>query len=169
MKHWIVLVPVAVVAFALSACGGGEPVTYGISGEEIEMLDPDLLPGQILGLDVAQEDVSETIALVENTYIDALSVYSLRREELLQATLQVSRFSDEAAYESESFRQSLVLQIGGTAPKEVRVGEHTVYLTTGTNQGMSIWFDGSDFFVLAVREDFERPRTLLRQVLEVQL
>lgn len=156
-------------ALVLGACGGAEVVSYGLSGEEVETLPADLLPAQMLGLDVVREDVSETVSLIEETYVEGLSVYSFRRDELLQATLQVSRFSDEAAYEAANFRQSVVLQIGGTAPKQVQVGDHTVYLTTGTNQNLSVWFEGRHFFVLAVRDDFERPRTLLREVLEVQV
>ena len=69
-----------------------------------------------------------------SAFIDALSLYSLRKNDLVQATLQVSRFNDGADVDADKFRQTVVNQIGGTAPRTVRLGSETVYLTTGTKQ-----------------------------------
>lgn len=157
----------AALMIALSACGGQPAATLGMAGTDVEPLPDDLLPAEVLGLSVAPEDVTETVAQVEATYVEALSVYSFRRDKLLQATLQVSRFGDDAA-DTDEFRQSVVAQVGGASPKRLRAGDEIVYLTSGTNQNLWIWFRDRHFFVLAVREDFLRPRALLRNALEVQ-
>lgn len=156
------------VLLALSGCGQ-EPTAAGVgmSGEEVQPLPEDLLPSEVLGLNVGQEDVKKTLTQVKATYVEALSVYSFRRKKLLQATLQVSRFGEDAA-DTDGFRQSVVAQVGGSSPKRIRAGDQIVYLTSGTDQNLSIWFRDRYFFVLAVREDFERPRTLLRKALAVQ-
>jgi hypothetical protein len=62
----------------------------------------------------------------------------------------------------------VVNQIGATAPRPVRLGHDTVYLTTGTRQSVAVWFKGRYLFVLATRADYEQPRTLLRRALEIQ-
>jgi hypothetical protein len=84
------------------------------------------------------------------------------------ATLQVSRFNDGADVDSDKFRRTVVNQIGSTAPRTVRLGDQTVYLTTGTKQSIGVWFKGRYLFVLASRADFDEPRTLLRKALEIE-
>jgi hypothetical protein len=49
------------------------------------------------------------------------------------------------------------------------VGDTTVYFTSGNEQIVYAWFDGSAMFVLSVHRDFEFPRTLLRRTLNVEL
>jgi hypothetical protein len=154
------------LAVLLSACGGsGGP--EGVTGKSITALPKRIVPSQVLGLTVDQEDVSKALAQVRRTYVDATSVFSFRDEELLQATLQVSRFSHDARFRSAEFRRTLVNQIGGSNPTPVRVGSRDVFLTTGNRQRIAVWFRDRYMFVLATREDFERPRTLLRSALRI--
>ncbi|HEX9889108.1 MAG TPA: hypothetical protein VGA69_06495 [Nitriliruptorales bacterium] len=169
-----VLALATVLALASTACGDDEPTVYGVAGSEVAQLQGNLLPNQILGLNVAEEDVAETLELIDNTYVDQLSVYSFRLGELLQATLQVGHFGADAGgaqavdyWKDRRFRLGLVNNIGGSAPREVRLGGNPVWLTTGTNQQLSIWFHEEHFFVLATRADFTQPRSLLRELLEV--
>lgn len=165
-----VLVVVTVVALTSSGCGDGRPTLVGgTRAKDIKELPADLLPSELLGLQMKQEDIGDALASTKRAYIDGVGLYSFRRDDLLQATLQVSRFNDDADFESPSFRRSVVSQIGGSVPKRVRVGKENVYLTTGTKQTLAMWFRGRNLLVLAVREDYEQPRTLLREALRIQL
>ena len=84
------------------------------------------------------------------------------------ATLQVSKLGGPARTDDPVFRRSIVGRIGGSVPREVRLGDTTVWLTTGTSQRLTAWFHGDYFFVLSTRADYERPRTLLRELVEVR-
>jgi hypothetical protein len=44
-----------------------------------------------------------------------------------------------------------------------------VYLTTGNDQNIFMWFADRGFFVLSVRDDYEFPRTLLRRLVEMEI
>lgn len=161
-----------------SACGDagdvidGEEVAavatpLGFTGGDIVPIDAELLEGDVLGLQVATEDVADRLVNVRDTYVQELSLYSLRRGELLMATLQVSRLGGPARPDDRDFRAQVVNKIGGTAPREVRLGDMTVWLTTGNGQHLQAWFRDDLFFVLSIRSDYERPRSLLRELLEV--
>lgn len=137
-------------------------------GKEIKPLADDLLPGELLGLKVTREDVAPAVTGAQRSYMDAVGLYSMRREDLVQATLQVSRFNPKADDEDPGFRSALVNQIGGSRPQPIEVGDDTVYLIAGTKQTLSVFFRDNYLLVLAVRDDFDRPRTLLREVLNME-
>jgi len=169
----------AVVALLGSACGDDEPRVYGFAGSEVLGLEDNPFPAQILDLTVEEEDVTETLQQVQNTYVDVLSIYSFRFGEQLQATLQVGHFGPQYQgqvldpeapyYQDEKFRLGLVNNIGGSAPREVRLQGEPIWLTTGTNQQLAIWFRGEYFLVLATRNDYTQPRSLLRELVGVEL
>jgi hypothetical protein len=158
-------VALAVVALGGAACGNDR--VDGTAGSRIEQLPATLVPSELLGLPVAQEDMRDTVSRSKDAFIESVGLYSMRRDELLQATLQVSRFSKDAPIQRAAFRQSLVSQIGGRRVQSYRMGEETVYRTTGRKQVISLWFKGHDLFVLSVRDTFESPRSLLRAALEI--
>ena len=160
----------AVVAavVALAGCARSDATVAPTPGKAVKTLEIANLPPDLLGLTIAPEDVAEDLGKVPSAFIDALSLYSLRKDDLVQATLQVSRFNDGADVEAEVFRQTVVNQIGSSAPRTVRLGGETVYLTTGTKQSIGVWFKGRHLFVLATRADYDEPRTLLRRALEIQ-
>ena len=158
-------------ATSVGACGGEDDSAFAdqaLEGTEIKAVEGDLLPSEFLGLAVAEEDVSGALASTKRSYVEATSLYSLRTGDLLQATLQVSRFTPKAEYATPRFRSSLLNQIGANRPRAVRVGDDTVYLTTGTKQQLAVWFRGRYMLILATREDYPTPRTLIREALEVE-
>jgi hypothetical protein len=159
---------VAVAALALAGCTRSDASVAPTPGKAVKALEIANLPPDLMGLTIAPEDVSEDLAKVPSAFIDSLSLYSLRHNDLVMATLQVSRFNDGADVNAEKFRQTVVNQIGSTAPRTVRLGGETVYLTTGTKQSIGVWFKGRYLFVLATRADYDEPRTLLRKALEIQ-
>lgn len=160
----------ALVALALvvAGCGRSDAGVEPTAGKQVKDLELSGLPAELLGLKVQREDVSETVARVDATFIDALGLWSLRSDDLVQATLQVSRFSAGADPRSPRFRQTVVNQIGSSKPRAFRLGARTVYLTTGTKQSIAVWFSGRHLFVLASRSDYDQPRTLLRRALEIK-
>ncbi len=160
---------VMAAAVALAGCARSDASSVKPTpGHAVKALELPNLPGDLLGLKLGLEDVTEDLAKVPAAFIDALSLYSLRRDDLVMATLQVSRFNDGADVKDEKFRQTVVNQIGSTAPRTVRLGGETVYLTTGTKQSIGVWFKGRHLFVLATRADYDEPRTLLRRALELR-
>jgi hypothetical protein len=147
-----------------SACGD-EPEQFGAS--KVTPFDASIVPSELLGLRVAPEEIGGAKD-VKDPFVDGVGLYSLREGELLQGTLQVSRFAEDADYKTSRFRQSVVQQIGSTVPKLYRMGGRPVYLTAGKRQSIAVWFEGRYFFVLSMREEFTRPRALLREALEIK-
>lgn len=138
-------------------------------GTAIKNLELPGVPAELLGLRLQREDVSATTQRVSLAFVDSVALYSLRNDkDLVQATLQVSHFAEEARTEEASFRDAVVNQIGSARPRAFRLGGRTVYLTTGTKQSIAVWFDGDHLFVLASRADYDTPRTLLRKALELK-
>ncbi len=157
-----------VLALAGLAGCGSDSSAEGTAGKKVEVLGVSSLGSELSGLAVQKEDVAPNVSRVDDAFIDGLGLYSLRSDELVQATLQVSRFNSEAHPEKKEFRQAVVNQIGATSPRPFRLGKRTVYLTTGTKQSIAVWFSGRHMFVLASRSDYDEPRTLLRKALELK-
>lgn len=160
-RLWIALV----TALVLAACGGGSSDDTVV----IEQLGADVLPATLGGLRVEREDVEPRIAGVDRSYVEATGLYVLREGEALQGTLQVSRLSDDADIDDPAFRLSIVNQIGSTEPKAFRMGDDVVYLTASKRQAVAVFFSERSFGVLSTLETYEHGRSLLREVLELDL
>ncbi|MEA3075489.1 MAG: hypothetical protein QOF60_397 [Actinomycetota bacterium] len=157
------------VAWFLGACQSSKGTEeFATPTKQIAQIESTAVPPEILGLTVQREDQTATIARAERSYMDSIGLFSLRSGELLQATLQLSKFNDNADYRDAGFRDSLLAQIGGSRPKAVRMGDQTVYLTSGTKQRIFVWFHDSYLLILSTREEYPTPRTLLRAALEIR-
>ncbi|MCA1845281.1 MAG: hypothetical protein LC792_19230 [Actinobacteria bacterium] len=156
----------AIAAAGLSACGGGAQAN---EGHEIRQLPASLLPTSMRGLTIGQEKLAEGVKDQKRTYLDAVGLYSFRKGDLLQATLQISKFTSAARYRKREFRQGILEQVGTTVPRQFRMGNQTVYLTTGKRQNVVIWFEGRYLMILSTREEFGEGRGLLRDLLDVDL
>jgi len=154
---------VVVVVLVAGCGGGGSPKAH-----KVATLDPGMLGRRVLDLDVATENVADELARKTDVYVDGLTLFSLRRQKLLMATLQVARLDDRARVHDAGFRSSFVSSLGGTEPRQVRLGSTDLWTTTGNDQELAVWFDGPYLFVLSTRKDYERPRVLLRTMLEVK-
>jgi hypothetical protein len=153
---------------ALAGCGADTAsVGSPVAGEAIGEIPASLLPDTVLDLDVTVEDVADQVATVDRSFVDAVGLFGLRADKLLKATLQVSRFNDEAEVERARFRNRVLREIGQSVPEEFRLGEERVHVTTGNRQTIAVWFRGDHMMILSVRSDYERPRTLLRELLEL--
>lgn len=161
----MVVAALVVAATTLAACSGGgdaEP-------RKIVQVRASLLPPTLMGLTVQAEDIDKLVKGTRRPYIDEMGLFSFRKEDLLQATLQVSRFSDDADSETEGFRRTVAGQIVGTGAElpEFRMGTRTIFLGGNARQTISVWFDGPYMMVLAARSDFEEPRGLLRSLVDL--
>ena len=154
-------------AAAFAGCGSDDGLDQATN--KIELIKSDQIPAEVMGLQVQSEDVSKTLSELERSWAEGVGLYSFRREELVQATLQINRFNDNANYEDSGFRRQILQQIGGTAPRQIQVGEEDVWITQSTKQTLAMWFEGEHLFILSIRQDFEKPRTLLREALELQV
>jgi hypothetical protein len=157
----------ACALLALAACGGRSDAK-GTAGNRIGAIGERVLPAKVLGLDVRAENVADAVTHSRFSYVDALSLFGLRSGSLLQATLQVSRFNSDARPSSATFRSTIVEQYSGSTPKEVVLASVPVFLSTGTQQKVAMWFRGRYFYVLSVRDDFAHPRTLLRELMRAE-
>ena len=166
-RRCLVAVLAVVVAWA-GACSGSTDVE-GVQGSAIEPIAPEALPGQIESLTVRVEDMSKQLSLAEDTYVQSAGVFSLRQGDLVQATLQISRFTEDFDYRDPVARSSLANRLGGSRAEVLRLGEDTVYLTQGQRQQLALWFRGAYLYVLSTRRDYTTPRSLLRSALEVDV
>ncbi|MEO7818838.1 MAG: hypothetical protein ABIS18_06815 [Actinomycetota bacterium] len=126
------------------------------------------IPETILGLGVDQYSVSEQVLLVDRPYVDSVGLFAMREKDLLRATLQVSHLNSVARPRSEAFRRSIINLMGTSTPIEVQVEKTRIFSTSGNRQSLFVWFEKRTFYVLSVHEDYEFPRTLLREVIGLE-
>ena len=125
---------------------------------------PPGFPAQVIGLNVQKEDVSKTLATAPRSlYVNQVVMYSFREpSKLLEATLEVARFKNDAPSSSADFQATIVNALGGSAPIVVRVGATPVYLTTSKGLTLAIWFRNGHMLALSIRNTFTQPKQLLR-------
>ncbi len=149
-----------------AACSSSATTDFGRSGSDIARLDA-ALPKTFLGLEVSQEADVGSLDGLGDTYVESNALFSMRADDLVQATLQITRLTNDAPND-DSFRSTVVSRIGSTQPTPYLIDEQTIHLTTGTKQTLAIWFTERDFFVLNIRDDFPRPRSLIRASLALR-
>lgn len=160
---------------ALTGCGDPSIAEEGTPSEKVEPLELTSLPPTILDLAVKPEDSKETLTRTKDrTYFDKVSLYSLRQvagpqKDLVQATLQVGLFNKDARPDDPDFRAAILTQLGGSTPQRLQLGEDEVHITKGQQQSVAVWFRGDYVFILSTRQDFDRPRALVRAMLQVQV
>ena len=154
-----------VAALTLGACSAdtgsvGDP----IPGEKVRGVERSMLPEHVLDLAVTQESVSEQLRAVDRAFVDAVGLFAFRDNQLVKATLQLSEFNDRAKVGDRRFQQTVLATIGGTTPREYRLGGEIVHVSTGKRQLLAVWFRDRWMMVLSVRNDYLRPRALLREL-----
>lgn len=160
---------VAACALTASACSSSsEAETPGTpapaSAYEVK------LPQRLLGLRVVSENIRANLSRIQQSYLRGVGLFSFREgDDLLRATLQVGAFNDVADSKKADFRDAIIGQLGSSVPIPLRVGERTVYLSTGSDQNIFSWFDEKGFYVLSVRSDYAFPRTMMRRLLNMEL
>ena len=162
MRRCGFVVAAALTALVIGACGSS-PKAVGLKEITLPSLN-----GKLLDLDVKPETGNvKTLKGVKRPYVDGIGIFSLRKETLLEATLQVSQFSKKAGVRSARFRSSVISQIGSTQPHEFRMGSERVFITTGRRQSIAMWFRDRYFFVLSTRDEYQQSRQLLRNALAI--
>jgi hypothetical protein len=162
------LIRAVVAALALTlvsaACGTDNP--RGTAAQDIKQLPPDFLKDTYLGLTPQREDIGGSLHNQEaNAYISAVGLFSFRHNDLLQATLQISKLSDKARPKSSAFQQQIASQVGGTKAQPFVMGGRRVFRSSQRKQTLTSWFRGDYFMILSVRDSYDYPRALLRTLL----
>lgn len=164
----------ALLAFAITAalsglagCANTEAIERQAASETVGTIPPGVVPSDLLGLQVTSEQVSSVMES-KDAYVDSVALYGLRKGDLLQGTLQVSHFNEEAQADSARFRRAVIGKIGGAVPRRYRLGDDEVWFTSATKQLVAAWFKGDNFFILSTREDYATPRALVRKALEIE-
>lgn len=158
----------AMAAGLLAGCGEPDEVV-GRQGAEVTPVNAGAVPTTLLNMAVTQEESSEYVKEIDRTYLEEFSLFSVREGDLLQATLQISKFTDDADYQSSSFRAQVVDRVGSAKAQLFRMGDSELYMTVGTKQQIGVWFQGPYMFVMSVRDDYKTPRALVREALRIKL
>jgi hypothetical protein len=159
---WIALLAVLVLLVA-PACGGDKRA----SAAKIEDIPLSAMPAELLGMKVEAEKAAELVRSDEEPFIEDIGLFSLRRDDLLQATIQISRFTAEARLHDRQFRDTLANQVSTGNAEVLRMDDTIVYMSAGETQSLAVWFKDRSMFILATRTEFKQPRALLRKVLEI--
>ncbi|MEY2398683.1 MAG: hypothetical protein QOJ00_1857 [Actinomycetota bacterium] len=148
-----------------SACGTSAP--KGTEAKNIKQLPADAVSGTFLGLTPHLEDLKDRLQSEQgNSYVSGVGLYSLRKGDELEATLQLSKLSKTARPKDEKFQQLVAGQIGGTKVQPFVMGGRTVYRSSLRKQSLTSWFTDDYFMILSVRETYKTPRALLRVLLK---
>jgi hypothetical protein len=156
------------LAVALAACGD-DPAVSRAESRKVAALDTPGIPGTLHGLEVKRENVKDALSSTKRPYLDGAALFSLRDGDQLMATLQVGTFASDARWDDAEFRSSLLSTMGGSQPRALRMGDQTVYLSSGDRQALAVWFKDGAMYILASREDFDFPRGLLRDALDLEV
>jgi len=127
------------------------------------------VPDKLVDLSVAQESVCSTLSVTAHTPgINAVDLFSIRRpDKVLIATLEVARLRPDLDPRSSEVQGSIVEHVGDTSPQKLRVGDTFVWVSQARGLTLMTWFHRDKVLILAVRDIFDRPRTLLRQTLGI--
>ena len=154
----------AISMLAVVGCVQQAKVDLAVPGGQVRPISGSVLPATLLGLRVSQEDVSQSIERVSRTYLRELSLYSLRRDKLLEATLEVGAFDHGAMVSIDDMVVASVS--GGSLPHRARLGATQVWFVRAIQQRLALWFTRDRFYVMSIRDDFRLPITLVRRTLE---
>jgi hypothetical protein len=128
-----------------------------------------LTPATMGGLTVGREDPCGDFQSSNTARaLNGVALFSLREPtQLLIATLEVGRFAPSAPIGDAGFRDGVISQIGSTAPQPLWLDGHEVFATSTTGLTLICWFKGRYMFVLAVRNNYDQPKSILRDALKV--
>lgn len=153
----------ALAAMGAGACGGQRSAEVPRARAGSAEVRSDSVPQTLNGLVTQEVDVTSQFAQAKDrAYVTGVRLWSLREGERLRATLEVARFATDARPESRRFRDTVVSQVGQTAPRLRKVGDQEVFVTPGNRQTIFMWFRGIYFIVLSASVEYRDPRSLLR-------
>ena len=165
--HAVVALAIALALILAGAGCGSSAAALGTPGSKVRDIDPATVPATLNDLAVSHENIRATLVKGQDTYLSAAGLFSMRRNDVVQATLEVARFNGRARLGDPRFRAAILNDLGGGTPAPVSVGTDTVYLTRGNKQRVYAWFRTQTLMVLSVRDDYDLPRALLRATLGV--
>jgi hypothetical protein len=147
----------------VTACSGGAPLG-GTNGAAIRTATATTLPATVAGLQVQRETVRSSLKSVRNSYLDAMSFYTLREHTNVEATIEIAHFARQARTQDPKFVDQVVRGVVGNVSTPVLVHGTQVQQTAGLKSTISVWFRGNELFVLTVLQTYPRARGLLEAV-----
>ena len=151
----------AVALLGLAGCGEAE--LTGTRGKDIKTLPVTTVPKVLNGLSVKPEKVTKALEQAKQSYVNSVGFYSLRKDNVVQGTIQVSEFGPSARLSDPEFRTQIINQSSPGTPSNVNVNGTGVQQSTGTKSTVSIWFSEDRFVVLTVLKSYLGARGLLEQ------
>ena len=151
-----------------ASCGHAAAPVKATTAVRIGAIPASALPSSLDGLRVQSESDKTAVAHASGSYAKAVGFFSLRQSRLVEATLEIVQLLPSAPNTS-GFRRSLVNQVTGGIPSQVRLSGHNVYVAAGIGSATSTWFDGRVLLILTTRSQFTTPRALLEAALGLHL
>jgi len=159
-RRWAAVLA-TVALLGLTGCGEAE--LTGTPGKDIKTLPVTTVPKTLNGLTVKPEKVTKALEQAKQSYVDKVGFYSLRKDNVVQGTIQVSEFGPSARLSDPEFRTQIINQSSPGTPSTVNVNGTGVQQSTGTKSTVSIWFSEDRFVVLTVLKSYLGARGLLEQ------
>lgn len=161
-RRWVAAV---LLATGLGVTGCGTPALTGTAGKDITALPASTLPASLNGLAVTPEKVDKALLTAKHSYLDSVGFFSLRKDKVVQATVQVGHFGPSARLSSPDFRTSIVNSSSPGTPATVNIGSTPVQQSRGTKSTVTVWFSKDRLVILTVLKTYPGGRSLLEQAL----
>lgn len=153
--------PVAVLALGV-ACSA-PPVPRNVP--QPDAVAASAVPGELGGLAAQPEDVEGQFEQVASrAWLSDVKMWSLRQGSELRATVQVGSIARDAELDDEDFRAEVINGVGTTAPRPRLIASRPVWITSGNNQTLAIWFHGAYMVLASVSKDHPQDLGLLRSI-----
>lgn len=156
-------VAMSLVLTGTSGCGS-KPLG-GTPGKAITVLPDTTVPKTLNGLTVKPERVTKALKQAKHAYVDAVGFYSLRKERIVQGTIEVARFGAGARLGDKGFRDQIIIDVSPGTPSAVNVGSSIINQSSGTKSTVDVWFSKGRMVILTVLESYPGARGLLEQTL----
>jgi len=158
----IALAGLAVVAALATSCSTG---AGSVSVHAIAPLPPGVLPPTVAGLTVVDEPLNPALYPTRPSFVDAVAFFSLRLDRLAEATLQLDQLRNLPVVRKSSFEEEVADDVGVTTPVALHLDGVPVWVSSGLDQQLWVWFKPGYLAVLAVRTGYPFPRSVLRAAL----
>lgn len=159
------------VLVALSASGCAEPVDLRSVSSASALPEP-AVPDEIDGVRFVREGSAEVPfeEAGEEALVDRGHVYSVHREDAIEASLQLAQFKPGLHDRQDDVRDGILQSLGGGQFEPTRLGGQQVSVLETAEQRLFLWFspDGSHYQLMVARRAFEDAGQLFGAVLSFQ-
>lgn len=164
-------VSAVVVLVAVSATGCAEPVDLRAVSSASVLPDP-AVPDELDEVRFVREESAETPFEEpgEEALVDRGQVYSVHRDDSIEASLQLAQFKPGLHDRQDDVRDGILQTLGGGQFEPTRLGGQQVSVLETAEQRLFLWFspDGRYYQLMVARRAFEDAGQLFGAVLAFQ-